>query len=61
MSITIKIQQPFKEDEMSKTTIKIYYLGTPDISALPDPERRKFFEKLYSEIHRIHSTTRAGN
>ncbi len=46
---------------MSKTTIKIYYLGTPDISALPAPERRKFFEKLYSEIHRIHSTTRAGN
>ncbi len=46
---------------MSKTTIKIYYLGTPDISALPDPERKKFLETLYSEVHRIHSTTRAGN
>lgn len=46
---------------MSKTTIKIYYLGTPDISALPAPERRKFFETLYSEINRIHSTTRAGD
>ena len=46
---------------MSKTMIKIYYLGTPDISALPDTERRQFFETLYSEIHRIHSTTRAGS
>ena len=46
---------------MSKTTIKIYYLGTPDLSALPDPEHRKFLETLYSEINRLHSTTRAGN
>lgn len=46
---------------MSKTTIKIYYLGMPDISALPNPERKKFLETLYSEIHQIHSTTRAGN
>lgn len=46
---------------MSKTTIKIYYLGTLDISVLPTPERRKLLETLYSEIHRIHSTTRAGN
>ena len=46
---------------MSKTTIKIYYLGTPDISALPDPERKNFLETLYSGIHRIHSTTRAGD
>ena len=45
---------------MSKTTIKIYYLGMPDISALPDPERRKFIETLYSEINHIHSTIRAG-
>lgn len=46
---------------MSKTKIKIYYLGTPDISVLPDPERKNFLETLYSEIHRIHSTTRAGD
>ena len=46
---------------MSKITIKIYYLGTPDISALPEPEHRKFLETLYSEINRTHSTTRADN
>lgn len=35
---------------MRKPQIKIYYSGVPSVLAVPNPERKKFLETLFSEL-----------